>query len=42
MAPERLQLQWISASEGREFAAKIKEMDEIVRARACAQGAAAS
>jgi heterodisulfide reductase subunit A len=31
--PERLQLQWISASEGREFAAKIKEMDAIVRNR---------
>jgi heterodisulfide reductase subunit A len=34
VAPERLQLQWISASEGREFAAKLKEMDEIVRAYA--------
>ncbi|MFQ5879044.1 MAG: FAD-dependent oxidoreductase [Dehalococcoidia bacterium] len=32
IAPERLQLQWISAAEGREFAAKIREMDEIVRA----------
>ena len=31
--PERLQLQWISASEGREFAAKIREMDAIVRNR---------
>ncbi|MFQ5471895.1 MAG: hydrogenase iron-sulfur subunit, partial [Dehalococcoidia bacterium] len=31
VSPERLQLQWISASEGREFAAKMREMDEIVR-----------
>ncbi len=31
--PERLQLQWISASEGREFAAKMREMDRVVRAR---------
>ena len=31
VAPERLQLQWISASEGREFAAKMKEMDDIVQ-----------
>jgi heterodisulfide reductase subunit A len=38
VAPERLQLQWISASEGREFAAKIKEMDEIVQACARGQG----
>ncbi|HET9477415.1 MAG TPA: hydrogenase iron-sulfur subunit, partial [Dehalococcoidia bacterium] len=29
--PERLQLQWISASEGREFAAKMREMDAIVK-----------
>jgi heterodisulfide reductase subunit A len=29
--PERLQLQWISASEGREFAAKMREMDVIVK-----------
>ena len=28
---ERLQLAWISASEGKEFARKIAEMDEIVR-----------
>jgi len=34
VSPERLQLQWISASEGREFARKIKEMDEIVKAYA--------
>ncbi len=31
VTPERLQLQWISASEGREFAAKMREMDSIVR-----------
>jgi heterodisulfide reductase subunit A len=29
--PERLQLCWISASEGKEFAAKMREMDEVVR-----------
>lgn len=29
--PERFQLEWISAAEGKEFAAKIKEMDEIVQ-----------
>ncbi|HLA18094.1 MAG TPA: hydrogenase iron-sulfur subunit, partial [Dehalococcoidia bacterium] len=32
VAPERLQLQWISASEGREFAAKMREMDGVVQA----------
>jgi len=31
--PERLQLQWISAAEGREFAAKIREMDEFLHSR---------
>ncbi len=31
IAPERLQLRWISAAEGKEFAEKITEMDEIVR-----------
>ncbi len=31
ISPERLQLQWISASEGKEFAAKMREMDAIVR-----------
>jgi len=36
--PERLQLQWISASEGREFAAKIREMDAIVKAYARGEG----
>jgi heterodisulfide reductase subunit A len=30
--PERLQLRWISAAEGKEFAEKIAEMDSIVRA----------
>jgi heterodisulfide reductase subunit A len=33
IAPERLQLRWISAAEGKEFAEKITEMDEIVRSR---------
>ncbi|MFP3853540.1 MAG: hydrogenase iron-sulfur subunit [Anaerolineales bacterium] len=28
--PERFQLQWISAAEGKEFAAKIAEMDEVI------------
>jgi coenzyme F420-reducing hydrogenase delta subunit len=28
---DRLQLAWISASEGKEFARKIAEMDEVVR-----------
>ncbi len=37
--PERLQLQWISASEGKEFAAKIREMDQVVKSRV--SGAAA-
>ncbi len=31
--PERLQLRWISAAEGREFAAKIREMDEYLHSR---------
>jgi heterodisulfide reductase subunit A len=31
--PERIQLQWISASEGKEFAAKLREMDEVVKSR---------
>jgi heterodisulfide reductase subunit A len=31
VAPERLQLRWISAAEGKEFAEKISEMDEVVR-----------
>ena len=31
IAPERLQLRWISASEGKEFAEKIAEMDAVVQ-----------
>lgn len=31
IAEERLQLRWISAAEGKEFAEKITEMDEVVR-----------
>ncbi|MBN1148299.1 MAG: hydrogenase iron-sulfur subunit [Anaerolineales bacterium] len=31
IAPERLQLRWISAAEGKEFAEKIAEMDEVVK-----------
>ncbi|MBI3969927.1 MAG: hydrogenase iron-sulfur subunit, partial [Chloroflexi bacterium] len=31
LAPERFQLQWISAAEGKEFAAKMWEMDQVVR-----------
>ncbi|MCD4739429.1 MAG: hydrogenase iron-sulfur subunit [Anaerolineae bacterium] len=31
LAPERLQLRWISAAEGKEFAEKLHEMDEVVR-----------
>ena len=31
IAEERLQLQWISASEGKKFAAKMREMDEVVQ-----------
>jgi len=29
--PDRLQLQWVSAAEGKEFAEKIAEMDEVIR-----------
>jgi heterodisulfide reductase subunit A len=29
--PERLQLRWISAAEGKEFAEKISEMDEVIK-----------
>ncbi len=29
--PERFQLQWISASEGKELAAKLREMHEVVQ-----------
>jgi heterodisulfide reductase subunit A len=30
--PERLQLRWISAAEGKEFAEKIAEMDQVIQA----------
>ena len=30
IVPERLQLRWISAAEGKEFAEKMAEMDEVV------------
>jgi heterodisulfide reductase subunit A len=33
LEPERLQLAWISAAEGKEFAAKIREMDAVIRER---------
>ena len=29
--PDRLQLQWVSAAEGKEFAEKIAEMDAVIR-----------
>ncbi|UCF26885.1 MAG: hydrogenase iron-sulfur subunit, partial [Chloroflexota bacterium] len=29
--PDRLQLRWISAAEGKEFAEKMAEMDEVVK-----------
>ena len=28
--PERLQLRWISAAEGKEFAEKLEEMDQVI------------
>lgn len=31
LAPERLQLQWVSASEGKLFASKMREMDAVAR-----------
>jgi heterodisulfide reductase subunit A len=31
VSPERLQLRWISAAEGKEFAEKIHEMDEVIK-----------
>jgi heterodisulfide reductase subunit A len=34
IAEERLQLQWVSASEGKTFAAKMREMDEVARRHA--------
>jgi heterodisulfide reductase subunit A len=40
--PERLQLQWVSAAEGKEFAEKIKEMDTVINTITVSQGAADS
>ena len=37
IALERLQLRWISAAEGKEFAEKITEMDGIVKEYASSQ-----
>jgi heterodisulfide reductase subunit A len=34
IAPERLQLAWVSAAEGKEFAAKMWEMDQVVKSHA--------
>jgi heterodisulfide reductase subunit A len=39
--PERLHLRWISAAEGKEFAAKMKEMDQIVKKNKAQKAAAA-
>ncbi len=39
--PERFQLEWISAAEGKEFAAKIQEMDDVIREYARQQQEAA-
>ena len=36
IAPERFQLEWISAAEGKEFAAKMKEMATVLRDHAAA------
>ncbi len=36
--PERLQLRWISAAEGKEFAEKITEMDEIIQRNLATDG----
>ena len=36
IAPDRLQLEWISAAEGKEFAAKMKEMAAVLRDRSVA------
>jgi heterodisulfide reductase subunit A len=30
ISPDRLQLAWVSAAEGKEFAEKISEMDNII------------
>ncbi|MBI4494914.1 MAG: hydrogenase iron-sulfur subunit, partial [Chloroflexi bacterium] len=34
IAPERLQLQWVSASEGKLFATRLREMHEVVKKQA--------
>ena len=39
VSPERLQLCWISAAEGKEFAEKMREMDEVVKAYCVERGA---
>ncbi|HYB77123.1 MAG TPA: hydrogenase iron-sulfur subunit, partial [Thermoplasmata archaeon] len=36
IAPERFQLEWISAAEGKEFAAKMREMATVLRDHAAA------
>jgi heterodisulfide reductase subunit A2 len=33
MGPDRFQLEWVSASEGKQFAAKIRELDAVVQSR---------
>jgi heterodisulfide reductase subunit A2 len=38
ITPERLQLRWISAAEGKEFAEKLHEMDEVIKTY-CENGA---
>ncbi|MFQ5878987.1 MAG: hydrogenase iron-sulfur subunit [Dehalococcoidia bacterium] len=40
IAAERLQLQWVSAAEGKEFAAKMREMHQVVQAYAASKGEA--
>ena len=42
VAEDRFQLQWISAAEGKEFAAKMKEMHAVVKNYAAALSAAPS
>jgi heterodisulfide reductase subunit A len=39
--PERLQLQWVSAAEGKEFAAKIQEMDDVIQRHLTSEAAPA-
>jgi heterodisulfide reductase subunit A len=40
IAPDRLQLRWISAAEGKEFAEKLHEMDKIIKTNRGEQGGA--